>query len=222
MEEFTDKKIISSWYKNVKPWVRAVRDGKIESRELVTNQAIVEAVLNVSPKTVLDAGCGEGWLSRELSKTGIECLGVDVVPDLIEYAQHGGGGEFKVLSYEDFNFDALKTTFDAIVCNFSLLGKESVKQVFKKSTSLLNEGGVLIVQTIHPVSGCGDNAYEDGWRKGSWFSDEFNDPAPWYFRTIDSWKRMYRENGFNLRQIIEPLDNNKQPASIIFVGEVIV
>ncbi len=221
MKNFSDQQIVNSWKKNVTPWVTAVCEGEIESRVLVTNTAIIDAVLKRQPKTVLDAGCGEGWLVRELGKAGINALGVDVVPELIEYAQKAGGGRFKSIAFEDLSNEVLKERFDVVVCNYSLLGYESVNNLFRQAPFLLNEGSSFIVQTIHPIAGCGEGKYEDGWREGSWagFSDKFSDPAPWYFRTLETWKTLFLENGFKLSEILEPLNpKTKMPASVIFIG----
>ena len=46
IDPLSDAKIIDSWNKNVMPWTTAVRTGQIESRQLSTNQAIVDAVHN--------------------------------------------------------------------------------------------------------------------------------------------------------------------------------
>jgi 2-polyprenyl-3-methyl-5-hydroxy-6-metoxy-1,4-benzoquinol methylase len=221
VKKLSDQKIIDSWEKNARPWVAAVREGEIESRVLVTNKAIVDAVLGRTPRLVLDVGCGEGWLVRELAKAGVDSLGIDVVPDLIESAQHAGGGRFRLLSYEEVSMDILKEKFDLLVCNFSLIGNESVNRLFRLAPTFLHPGGSLIVQTIHPVAGCGDGKYEDGWREGSWagFSDSFSDPAPWYFRTLETWKFLFSENGFRLDEIREPAHPRTQkPASVIFIG----
>ena len=223
MQKLSDQKIVDSWGKNVKPWVAAVRQGEIESRVLVTDRTIIDAVLARVPETVIDVGCGEGWLVRELEKKGINCLGVDVVPELIEYAKEEGGGTFKSLSFDELACGVLDEQFDVLVCNFSLLGNESVDQLFHKAPSILNEGGAFIVQTIHPVVGCGAEKYEDGWRQGSWagFSDQFCDPAPWYFRTLETWKSLFEKNGFKIVDILEPINpKSKLPASIVFIGEV--
>jgi len=88
-----DTEIIDSWNKNAAPWVTAVRDGEIESRLLVTNRAIVEAVRSRAPASGIDIGCGEGWLVRALD--GIAMTGVDVVPGLVDAARAAGGGIFR-------------------------------------------------------------------------------------------------------------------------------
>ncbi|MBD3884839.1 methyltransferase domain-containing protein [Phormidium tenue FACHB-886] len=217
----SDNQIITSWHQNARPWTIAVREGQIESRKLVTNGAIVEAVLEQHPKNVLDLGCGEGWLARTLAAAGIEVFGVDVVPELIKQAQAAGGGRFEVLSYEAIAAGKLNQAFDIAVSNFALLGQASVVGLFKVIPSLLTAQGCFIVQTIHPLVGCGEYPYEDGWREGSWagFSNDFSDPAPWYFRTLESWMRLYSDYGFKLQEIREPLHpQTGEPASVILIG----
>lgn len=65
-DRFSDAHIIDSWRKNVESWTSAVRERRIDSRRLATDQAIIDATLSRSPHSVLDLGCGEGWLVRAL------------------------------------------------------------------------------------------------------------------------------------------------------------
>jgi 2-polyprenyl-3-methyl-5-hydroxy-6-metoxy-1,4-benzoquinol methylase len=221
--EPSEARIVECWHSNAEAWTAAVRERRIDSRTLVTDQAIVDAVRSRSPRCVLDIGCGEGWLGRALAASGIDLLGIDVVPGLISQAQEGGGGEFRVASYEEAATGTLGFTADVAVCNFSLLGKDSVETIFKAIPSLLNTGGAFIIQTLHPVVACGEAPYRDGWREGSWagFSCDFTDPAPWYFRTLDSWLALFRRHGLQLLQLREPLDPRSQrPASVIFIAGV--
>ena len=180
MNLFSDAKIIESSSKNASAWGTAVREGQIESRTLVTNRAIVDVVLSRSPHSVLDLGCGEGWLARELAANAIDVIGIDVVPGLIERVRSAGIGTFHVASYEELAADKLEIAADVVVCNFALLGNESVKDVFRSVPSMLNIHGSFIVQTLHPVVVCDDFPYRDGWREGSWdgFSSDFNRPSP--------------------------------------------
>lgn len=205
MEKFSDKAIIESWRKNADPWISAIKNEEIISRIEVTNHAILEAIRSYKPSNLLDIGCGEGWLIREASKSSIICTGIDAIPEFSKYVENSGG-QFKLLSYEEFGPETFDEKFDVIVCNFSLLGKESVENIIERSVEVLNTAGTLIVQTVHPVESSSPDAYVDGWRKGSWqgFGENFVDPAPWYFRTLDSWKALFNWAGFDNLKVTEP------------------
>jgi 2-polyprenyl-3-methyl-5-hydroxy-6-metoxy-1,4-benzoquinol methylase len=222
VSELSDKKIIASWHTNAGPWVKAMQNEEIESRKLITNQAIVRAVSELKPQGVFDVGCGEGWLARAFAELGIEVFGVDAVPELVAEARRLGGGQFQVCSYEEMAAGSLQAgLFDAVVCNFSLIGKESVENLLRAFPRYLSPRGRLVIQTLHPVTACGDQPYADGWRPGSWdgFGPEFEDPAPWYFRTVGSWIRLLRESLFEVLECREPVHpSTGQPASIIFIG----
>lgn len=222
MSRHNEATIVESWKKNAPAWTQSVRGGQIESRVQITDKAIIDAIMARSPRTVLDIGCGEGWLARALAARGVRVTGVDVVPGLVEAAQRAGGGDFRVLSYEEIATVKLNNHFDAVVCNFALLGKESVERLFQVVPTLLNTPGTFIVQSLHPVVACGDLPYRDGWRNGSWdgFGPDFTDPAPWYFRTLENWDNLFTDNGFRVCERLEPIHpKTGKPASVIFIGE---
>lgn len=216
-----DAQVIDSWHTNAAAWTRVVREGRIESRQQVTDAAIVQAVLSRRPRTVLDLGCGEGWLVRALAGHGIAGTGVDAVAALVDQAQQAGGGSFAVASYEAIADGALAVRADVVVANFSLLGDVAVERLLRRVPALVEPGGAFIVQTLHPVAACGNRPYEDGWREGTWagFGDEFTDPAPWYFRTVGSWVALLARAGMRVAELREPLHPaTGAPASIIFVA----
>jgi 2-polyprenyl-3-methyl-5-hydroxy-6-metoxy-1,4-benzoquinol methylase len=222
-DPLSDARIVESWHRNAAPWTTAVRAHEIESRRLVTDRAILDVIHEHAPRTLLDLGCGEGWLIRALGGTGMRLIGVDVVPELIDRANHAGGGEFHVASYESIAAGDFRFTADVVVCNFSLLGKESVEATCAAVRALLTPGGVLIVQTLHPLVACGDLPYRDGWRAGSWqgFNNQFCDPPPWYFRTLSGWISLFRDAGLCLQSLREPVHPvSARPASVIFVAGV--
>lgn len=221
VDPLNETKIVKAWGRNAAPWTTAVREKQIESRRLVTDQAIVEATLGCAPRSVLDLGCGEGWLARTLAATGIRVTGIDAIPALIEQAELADHGDYRVMSYEDVMAGQLKLSVDAVVCNFALLGNESVAGLFGAIRSLLNPHGTFLVQTLHPLIACGDHPYQDGWRPGSWagFSADFSDAAPWYFRTLESWVRLFPEHGLRLLEMREPRHPQTQmPVSVIFIA----
>jgi 2-polyprenyl-3-methyl-5-hydroxy-6-metoxy-1,4-benzoquinol methylase len=219
----SDHQIVDSWKRNAAPWTHAVRGKEIESRRLVTDRAILDAALACEPSTVIDLGCGEGWLSLALMRNGIGVTAVDVVPALVLAAQQAGVIDSRVLSYEEIAAGKLDLRADLVICNFSLLGKESVDALLRAVPTLLKPTGTLLVQTLHPLAACGDLPYVDGWRPGSWagFSDAFRDAPPWYFRTLSSWLDLLRTSGLTLQALQEPLDpRTGKPASVIFRASV--
>ena len=215
-----ERRILACWHQNAGPWVDAIRNQEIASRVLSTNQAIEAAVLATQPASVLDVGCGEGWLVRRLIGRGIAARGLDVVPELIEAALRQGG-EFAVASYEDIARGAVDWRADTVSCNFALIGKESTEQLLRGVATLLNPGGHFIVQTLHPVEACGTQSYVDGWRHGSWdgFNQRFTNAAPWYFRTLEGWRALFAACGLQLVSEHWPIDpRTGRPASVVFAA----
>jgi 2-polyprenyl-3-methyl-5-hydroxy-6-metoxy-1,4-benzoquinol methylase len=222
IDPLSDAKVVDSWDHNAEQWTKAVRENRIESRSLITNQAILDAVESRSPHTVLDIGCGEGWLLRALASNGVKGIGVDVVPALIEQATRAGGGDFRVMSYEAIAAGALDVSVDVAVANFSLIGEEAVEKLVSRIHQLLVPTGSFVIQTLHPLTATGDQPYEDGWRQGSWagFSSDFTDPAPWYFRTMQSWLDLLNRSGFSRIETREPIHPiTKKPVSVIFITD---
>lgn len=220
-DNFSDEEVIDAWNANAAPWSDAVRGKKIQSRNLVTDEAIVDAVMSRQPRSVLDIGCGEGWLVRALNAKGVECIGTDVVPELIESARASGGGEFIVASYEEIAAGKLDIRVDVVVANFSLIGKEAVDAVVARTPRLLSQNGALVIQTPHPVVAGGDMPYTDGWREGSWAGcgDNFAKPAPWYFRTIGTWVELLNDSELQVAEVREPMHpETGKPASLILIA----
>jgi trans-aconitate methyltransferase len=216
-----ERQIIDSWHQNARAWSVAISEQQIASRKLVTDRSIVDAVVSRNARKVLDLGCGEGWLTRELTARGMDVLGVDVVPEFINKSQTLGTCRFELASYAEIATGKLREKFDLVVANFSLFGNESVTELVSSLPFLLTVQGTFIVQTLHPLVACGDLPYLDGWRASSWagFSDDFTDPAPWYFRTMATWVELFITHGFTIAEIREPLHpQTGKPAAAIFIG----
>lgn len=212
-----------SWDSNAEAWTRAVRDRRIESRRVATDAAIVEAITSLSPRMILDVGCGEGWLCRAAEASGIRAVGVDGSAALIEAARKAGEGEYHHLEYRDFaNLTALGgfEAFDAAVCNFSLLD-DDIEALLRHVASALRPGGRLLIQTVHPWAANRDAEYVDGWQTEDFatVSEAFQEPMPWFFRTLASWSEAIGNAGLVIDRLIEPRHpETGQPVSLILVA----
>ena len=215
-------RMLRSWERNASAWTDAVREKRIASRRGGTDAAIVDAVLRCNPSSVLDVGCGEGWLARALAAHECRVVGIDASEALIASARSLGGGQFEAMQYNDVadRADALGAPFDVVVCNFSLL-EEDLAPVFGAIARVLGVRGRLIVQTVHPWVARGEGAYVDGWRIETFatFGADFVEPMPWYFRTFGSWIEVIRGAGFRIERVDEPLDRESgQPLSLLIAA----
>jgi 2-polyprenyl-3-methyl-5-hydroxy-6-metoxy-1,4-benzoquinol methylase len=217
--------IIHSWETNAIAWSQAIQQEAIASRKLVTNQAMVLAIAKHQPQSLLDIGCGEGWLCRAAEAqipSLINIKGMDAIDALVEQAKTLSPNlKWEQKSYQDLIAGAshYQDGFQIISINFALFEKELVELLLLALPNYLLENGRIIIQTLHPLMACGDAAYEEGWREGSWngFSADFKDPHPWYFRTMAAWMNLFTASGLILDQMKEPLHpDTGKPASVIF------
>ncbi|WP_054899650.1 bifunctional 2-polyprenyl-6-hydroxyphenol methylase/3-demethylubiquinol 3-O-methyltransferase UbiG [Pseudomonas sp. NBRC 111131] len=213
--------LLQSWQYNAQAWIDAVRGGAIESRQQVTNQAILLAVLGRQPDRVLDLGCGEGWLLRMLADRGIDAHGVDGDAALVEAARAAGSAHVYQASYEQLATGVVDigTGYDLICANFALL-QQDIIALLAAMKALLVPGGALVIQTLHPWS-VADGDYQDGWREESFagFTGQWQ-PMPWYFRTLASWFNALDMAGFRLVSLQEPQHPQQAvPQSLLLVAE---
>ena len=217
-----DQALIESWRENAGAWTDAVRGAKIESRRLVTDAAIVNAIRSLGPRRVLDLGCGEGWLCRHLRTLGMRATGIDGSQPLIEHARGADpGGDYVECSYADFCArPGAFGHFDVIVANFSILG-DDLSPILQAAHTALDAQGHLIVQTVHPACATGDEGQTEGWRIETFaaFEGDFPSAMPWYLRTLASWRRGFADAGLFITDTREPLHpKTGLPASLLFVA----
>lgn len=209
----------ASWTHNAARWTEAVRGGAIESRRLVTDKAVVDAVTAHGPSSLLDVGCGEGWLCRALAGRVETIVGIDGSAELIANAEARGGARFLVASYADIVTGGADVGggFDVIVANFALLDADLAPLLAALGRRAAPEG-VLIIQTVHPFNV--PPPYVGGWRSEDFaaFGERGWQPMPWYFRTIADWFALLPPH-WRLLRLEEPLHpETLRPASLIIVA----
>ena len=85
--QIPEQEVAQYWDKNAGLWANHVRQGWDAYREFFNNPAFFEFIGDLSGKTVLDAGCGEGYNTRLLARSGARMTGVDISERMIELAR---------------------------------------------------------------------------------------------------------------------------------------
>jgi len=215
-----ESKIIDAWVENSNAWLDAVKHEGLRRRGVPTRDVLLEVLEEYSPSgcRLLDFGCGEGWLSDEIREKDIEYIGIDASPKLIKHARLKGLATFHVGTAESLESLGLGK-LDIVVCNFSLFGKESVLHFFSFVHQLLAEPGAVIVQTLHPCFCEYSVDYRSRWVQGTWagLPGNFGEPSPLYFRTLEEWISLFKNNRLRLVEIREVKIGQLGEHSIIFV-----
>ncbi|MCY1542617.1 hypothetical protein D9M68_783740 [compost metagenome] len=161
-------------------------------------------------------------MCRGLAARGIESVGVDASAPLIERARAACGqrAKYRVCGYAELENQAAQLgRFDVLVCNFALL-EEPLTPILEALHGVLAVGGRLLIQTLHPWRACNDASYRDGWRVETFagFGGGFEEPMPWFFRTLESWLSLLSETGWRLQWLQEPLHpESEQPVSLLLL-----
>lgn len=105
--------------------------------------------------SILDVGCGSGWLSEYFSRLGYKVLGIDISDDLVQMARervervpynvdHETSLQCRFLKY-DVESAPLPQKFDAIICYDALHHFEDEAAVFSHLAAMLDVGGLLFI-----------------------------------------------------------------------------
>jgi len=109
-------------------------------------------LMNVKPKTILDAGCGTGFCTRLLDKkfSKAKTCGVDIAPAMIDVASKQkklfGKIEYQVADVEKLPFES--NQFDLVFSNLTAQWVGDLKTMFSEFNRVLKPKGLLIFSTL--------------------------------------------------------------------------
>jgi SAM-dependent methyltransferase len=138
---------------------------------------IFSRFLKTPPKSILDLGCGTGRDLRSLRKTCADCVGVDFLPAMIEYAK-SKSSEVTFLA-GDMRSIRLNRTFDAVLCFGSALmynlTDEDVGKALDTFSAHCHDGTLLIIDVRNAAALLGDGFKPriEGTVKSSIFNGRF-------------------------------------------------
>lgn len=192
-------------------------------REVLLNPVVFELLGPVHGKKILDAGCGEGYLSRILAERGATVVAVDYSRKMLNIARRrtpaGLAIEYRHGSCEDLTFLQGKC-FDIVVANMVLQDLSAYEAVIRGVHRLLVSGGLFVFSIAHPCF----STPESGWVKDEkgeklyWKVDRYFDQVAFeqawpsgakhgilqFHRTLTSYFRVVKRAGFAVEALVEP------------------
>ena len=192
-----------------------INKGKDISLLFVTAPCILNAIDQESPNSILDVGCGTGYLTSQLAKKAKTCIGIDISSASIRLAQanyNSTGAQFQNCSISDFNPNF---KFDVCVSNMVFSSDPDWCNSVQSIRSLLAENGKLLVMLPHPCFWAKYWGFEnDLWFKYNeeiYIEHNFSvslakslGTATYIHRPLSKYLEEICSNGFILEEIREP------------------
>ena len=143
----------SRWDANASFWVQIIREHRDKYRNELTDPAMLQAIGDPRDLDVLDAGCGEGYLSRILARQDATVTGIDFSAKLIEAARRQNLNDKLSVSFDVGSVDDLPyedETFDLVVCNHLMNDLRDPSRAISEFARVLRQGGRLVILMLHP------------------------------------------------------------------------
>ena len=175
-----EKTVGEAWDRGTKIWWdRYSAYGDINRRYII-GPAMLSILGQVQGKQILDAGCGNGYLSRLLSDRGARMVGVDLSTKAIEMARAAEldkpeGIQYHVGSICDLSMFR-DETFDSVISNIVLCDLQDLKKAMAEIHRVLKPKGGLVFSIMHP---CFTSPPVHGWVKRPLDSDRAEDWLHW-------------------------------------------
>ena len=232
-EVVSDELVGKAWDRGADMWYSRHTDFGDLNRQYVIDPALLRILGRVEGKRILDAGCGNGYLCRLLSKKGAEMVGADVSKRAIEIAEDIEKNESMNIEYHVGSVCNLSMCsdgeFDAVVSNLVLQDLQDIDKAVAELHRVLKPDGKFVFSIMHP---CFSSAPVHGWVRKPVDSDRKEDRLYWrvdrYFdRSIEEWTyfdlppiysfhrplsdymKILMKNGFAITDFEEPVPTNK-------------
>jgi 2-polyprenyl-3-methyl-5-hydroxy-6-metoxy-1,4-benzoquinol methylase len=185
-------------------------DGDFAKRHLV-NPVLLRLLGDVRGRRVLDAGCGNGYLSRMLAERDAQVVGVEPTDVMVTFAREKETELAQGVAYVQADLARLPDLggpFDAVVCSMVLMAIPDWRPAMRACVAALRPGGVFVFAVVHP-------AFEElfgTWREHGEYRSrrylaEYEIAGPTgtdFHRPISAYLNELASLGCRLREFVEP------------------
>ena len=202
---------------------RELRGKEQNSNDLIIDPALNALLPDLTGKTVLDLGCGDGKHCADFIRRGAKsALGIDISEKMLQIARtENADAAIRYIQMSMTDIAGLQETFDFIYSNMAFHYIRDFQSFAKTMYSVLNPGGCLLFAQEHPVvtatmdgKGC-FNRSASGQKLSYTFSDYgvpgervtrwFVDGVVKYHRRVSDIINALTEAGFVIERVEEPL-----------------
>lgn len=210
MAEVTNADVINAYAEYPQDRIEDFGDEGDLIRQHLLNPTIFALLGDVRNKTILDAGCGQGYLSRLLARKGASVTGVEPSDAFYKYARQREQVEQLGIHYvqADLSTWTPPNTFDFVIANMVLMDIPDYEPALKNCVAALGSVGGLIFSLLHP---CFEEAGSAWQEKGyvevrDYFRERAVKQTYGYFihRPLSTYLNSVIEAGCTLQRVIEP------------------
>jgi 2-polyprenyl-3-methyl-5-hydroxy-6-metoxy-1,4-benzoquinol methylase len=188
-------------------------DGDFSKRHLA-NPHLLRMLGKVTGRRVLDAGSGNGYLSRLLAARGANVVGVEPTASMCGFAREKEGELRQGVTYVQADLTDLPDVpelgepFDAVACSMVLMAIPDWKPAMRACVEALRPGGRFVFAIVHPAF---EELYptwkQHGEYRVSRYLEEYELPghvASDFHRPLSAYLNELAALGCPLREIVEP------------------
>lgn len=212
-----------SWDVKAEKWDARIGEDGDFTRKYMTDRYLWTYLGDVNGLSVLDAGCGTGYFSRQLRRKGATVVGIDYSSKMIEIAKQQAEKAILAIDHHVDTSTSLGTitdnSMDKIVSNFVLMDLDDLEGAVRSFARVLKEGGEVVVAMTHPCfpdpvqSDDPNNPYPVYKWEHSYFEEtkviipawaEFETSFIGYNRPLSQYFQTFNKHGFKLLDLDEP------------------
>jgi 2-polyprenyl-3-methyl-5-hydroxy-6-metoxy-1,4-benzoquinol methylase len=210
MSKITNAENIKLWSSAPSNILDSFGDEGDFARQYLLNPVLFTLLGDIKNKKILDAGCGQGYLSRLMAKKGAKVTGIDPAHDFIQYAINHESQEKLGITYLEEDLAKYKQSrgeFDFIVSNMVFMDIPDYQTAIHNCIQSLKNGGYFIFSISHPCF------FPDSeWDKNPVveireYFQEYSEKQNFgysFHRTLSSYLNLVINEGCEIKQLIEP------------------